>query len=117
MEEVQQNQGRRGKFVFWSYALGTLLLAVSYAYLFIVINTPIPGSLTPLGESVGSLGSWHWLSISFVLTAVFHYFWFKRVASVLSRYRPRLALIGLHVLGAAGGRTFHGLRCCYAATI
>ena len=52
------------------------------------------------GRELFSL-SFHWLSISLVVAAVLHYFWFRRVAPELGGYWI-LALIGIHVLAVLG---------------
>jgi hypothetical protein len=103
MKAVQQDQESRTNFILgWSWALG-ISLAASYAYLLLLGFASIPDALPHDYDSVASLGSWHRLSLTLVAAAVLHYFWTKRVAPALSRYRPRRALIAIHVLGAMGG--------------
>jgi hypothetical protein len=83
----------RSRITVWSVALGASLV-VAYLYLILLF------SALSSGRELFSL-SFHWLSISLVVAAVLHYFWFRRVAPELGGYRI-LALIGIHVLGVLG---------------
>jgi hypothetical protein len=89
----EQETKVRSKLTVWSVALGASLV-VAYYYLLLLL-----GALSS-GRELFSL-SFHWLSISLVVAAVLHYFWFWRVAPELGGYRV-LALIGIHVLGVLG---------------
>jgi hypothetical protein len=86
VNEAQETQVRR-RITVWSLALGASLV-VPYFYLLLLLA----------GLSNSRV---HWLSLSLVVAAVFHYFWFRRAAPELGRYRI-LALIGIHVLGILG---------------
>ena len=92
MNEEQETKVR-SKLTVWSVALGASLV-VAYLYLILLL------SALSSGRELFSL-SFHWLSISLVVAAVLHYFWFRRVAPELGGYRF-LALIGIHVLGILG---------------
>ena len=69
-------------------------MVVAYFYLILLL------SALSSGRDLLSL-SFHWLSISLVVAAVLHYFWFRRVAPELGGYWI-LAVIGIHVLGFLG---------------
>jgi hypothetical protein len=69
-------------------------LVVAYFYLILLL------SALSSGRDLFSLW-FHWLSISLVVAAVLHYFWFRRVVPDLGRYWF-LAVIGIHVLGFLG---------------
>ncbi len=92
MNEEQETRVR-SKLTIWSVALGAFLV-VAYYYLLLLL------SALSSGRELFSL-SFHWLSISLVVAAVLHYFWFRRVAPELGGYRI-LAFIGIHVLGFLG---------------
>ncbi len=92
MNEAQETKVR-SKLTVWSVALGASLV-VAYFYLLLLL------SALSSGRDLLSL-SFHWLSITLVVAAVLHYFWFRRVASELGGYWI-LALIGIHVLGVLG---------------
>ncbi len=92
MNETQETKVR-ARITVWSNALGASLV-VAYVYLILLL------SALSSGRDLFSL-SFHWLSISLVVAAVLHYFWFRRVAPELGRYWT-LALIGIHVLGFLG---------------
>jgi hypothetical protein len=83
----------RSKLTVWSVALGASLV-VAYFYLLLLL------SALSSGRNLLSL-SFHWLSITLVVAAVLHYFWFRRVAPELGGYWI-LALLGIHVLGVLG---------------
>jgi hypothetical protein len=89
----EQETEIRSRLTIWSVALGAFLV-VAYYYLLLLL------SALSSGRDLLSL-SFHWLSISLVVAAVLHYFWFRRVAPELGGYRI-LALIGIHVLGVLG---------------
>jgi hypothetical protein len=89
----EQETKVRSRITVWSVALGASLM-VAYFYLILLL------SALSSGRQLFSL-SFHWLSISLVVAAVLHYFWFRRVAPELGGYRV-LALIGIHVLGVLG---------------
>jgi hypothetical protein len=88
VNEVQETKVR-ARIAVWSVALGASL-AVAYFYLFLLL------SALSSDRELFSL-SFHWLSISLVVSAVLHYFWFRRIAPELGRYRI-LAFIGIHVV-------------------
>jgi hypothetical protein len=88
VNEAQETQGRR-RITAWSVALWASVV-VPYFYLLLL--------LAGISNSESRV---HWLSLSLVVAAVLHYFWFRRVATELERYRI-LALIGIHVLGFLG---------------
>ena len=88
MNEAQETKVRR-RIAAWSIALWASLV-VPYFYLLLLL-----GGLSKSESRV------HWLSLSLVVAAVLHYFWFRRAAPELGRYRM-LALIGIHVLGFLG---------------
>ncbi len=92
MNEAQETRVR-SRITGWSVALGASLV-VAYFYLILLL------SALSSGRELFSL-SFHWLSISLVVAAVLHYFWFRRVAPELGGYWT-LALIGIHVLGFLG---------------
>ncbi len=69
-------------------------LVVAYVYLILLLS-----ALSSGGDLVSL--SFHWLSISLVVAAVLHYFWFRRVAPDLGGYWI-LAVVGIHVLGFLG---------------
>jgi hypothetical protein len=89
VNEAQETKVR-SKLTGWSVALGASLI-VAYFYLLLLL------SALSSGRDLFSL-SFHWLSISLVVAAMLHYFWFRRIAPELVGYRI-LALIGIHVLG------------------
>jgi hypothetical protein len=88
VNEVQETKVR-AKIAVWSVALGGSLVA-AYLYLILLL------SALSSGRELFSL-SFHWLSVSLVVAAVLHYFWFRRVAPELGGYRI-LAFIGIHVV-------------------
>ena len=88
MNEARETDMRK-RITAWSGALWASLV-VPYFYLFLL--------LAGLSNSDSRV---HWLSLSLVVAAVLHYFWFRHVAAELGRYRM-LALIGIHVLGVLG---------------
>jgi hypothetical protein len=92
VNEAQETRVR-SKLTVWSVALGASLI-VAYFYLLLLL------SALSSGRELSSL-SFHWLSISLVVAAVLHYFWFRRVAPELGGYRI-LGLTGIHVLGVLG---------------
>ena len=92
MNEAQETRVR-SRITGWSVALGASLV-VAYFYLLLLL------SALSSGRDLFSL-SFHWLSISLVVAAVLHYFWFRRVAPELGGYWI-LAVIGIHVLGFLG---------------
>ncbi len=92
MNEAQETKVR-SKLTVWSVALGASLI-VAYFYLLLLL------SALSSGRNLLSL-SFHWLSITLVVAAVLHYFWFRRVAPELGGYWI-LALLGIHVLGVLG---------------
>jgi hypothetical protein len=92
VNEAQETKVR-SRITVWSVALGASLV-VAYFYLLLLL------SALSSGRDLFSL-SFHWLSISLVVAAVLHYFWFRRVAPELGGYRF-LAVIGIHVLGVLG---------------
>ena len=92
MNEAQETRVR-SRLTVWSVALGASLV-VAYFYLILLL------SALSSGRDLFSL-SFHWLSISLVVAAVLHYFWFRRVAPELGGYWI-LAVIGIHVLGFLG---------------
>jgi hypothetical protein len=85
----EQETKVRSRLTGWSVALGASLV-VAYVYLLLLL------SALSSGRDLLSL-SFHWLSISLVVAAVLHYFWFRRVAPELGGYRV-LAFIGIHVV-------------------
>jgi hypothetical protein len=87
VNEAQETQVRR-RITGWSVALGASLV-VPYFYLLLLLG------------GLSSNSRIHWLSLSLVVAVLFHYFWLRRVAPELGRYRI-LALIGIHVLGILG---------------
>jgi hypothetical protein len=93
VSEAQDESKVRSRITVWSLALGASL-AVAYFYLLLLV------SALSSGRDLFSL-SFHWLSVSLVVAAVIHYFWFRRVAPELGRYRI-LAVAGIHVLGVLG---------------
>ncbi len=92
MNETQETK-IRSRITGWSGALWASLV-VAYVYLILLLSALSSGS------DLFSL-SFHWLSISLVVAAVLHYFWFRRVAPDLGGYWI-LAVIGIHVLGFLG---------------
>jgi hypothetical protein len=92
VNEAQETKVR-SKLTVWSVALGASLV-VAYFYLLLLL------SALSSGRNLLSL-SFHWLSITLVVAAVLHYFWFRRVAPELGGYWI-LALLGIHVLGVLG---------------
>ena len=88
MNEARETEARR-RITAWSVALWASLV-VPYFYLLLL-----------LAGISNSESRFHWLSLSLVVAAMLHYFWFRRVAPELGRYRM-LALIGIHVLGLLG---------------
>ena len=88
MNEAQETKVRR-IIAAWSIALWASLV-VPYFYLLLL-----------LGGISNSESRVHWLSLSLVVAAVLHYFWFRRVGPELGRYKI-LALISIHVLGFLG---------------
>jgi hypothetical protein len=92
VNEAQETRVR-SRLTVWSVALGASLV-VAYFYLILLL------SALSSGRDLFSL-SFHWLSISLVVAAVLHYFWFRRVAPELGGYWI-LAVIGIHVLGFLG---------------
>jgi hypothetical protein len=92
VNEAQETRVR-SRITGWSVALGASLV-VAYFYLILLL------SALSSGRELFSL-SFQWLSISLVVAAVLHYFWFRRVAPELGRYWI-LAVIGIHVLGFLG---------------
>jgi hypothetical protein len=92
VNEAQETRVR-SRITGWSVALGASLV-VAYFYLILLL------SALSSGRELFSL-SFHWLSISLVVAAVLHYFWFRRVAPELGGYWI-LAVIGIHVLGFLG---------------
>ena len=79
----------RSRITVWSGALWASLV-VPYFYLLLLL------SALSNGRELFSL-SFHWLSVSLVVAAVLHYFWFRRVALELGCYRI-LAFIDIHVV-------------------
>jgi hypothetical protein len=92
VNEAQETRVR-SRITGWSVALGASLV-VAYFYLILLL------SALSSGRELFSL-SFQWLSISLVVAAVLHYFWFRRVAPELGGYWI-LAVIGIHVLGFLG---------------
>ncbi len=88
MNEAQETT-LRWRIAAWSVALWASLV-LPYFYLLLL-----------LGGLSNSESRVHWLSLTLVVAAVLHYFWFRRVGPELGRYRI-LALIGIHVLGVLG---------------
>ena len=91
MNEAQETTLRR-RITAWSVALGASLV-VPYFYLLLLL--PLLGGFSPSDSRV------HWLSLSLVVAAVLHYFWFRHVAPELGRCRM-LAFIGIHVVAIVG---------------
>jgi hypothetical protein len=89
----EQETAIRSKLSIWSVALGAFL-TVAYYYLLLLL------SALSSGRDLFSL-SFQWLSISLVVAAVLHYFWFRRVTPELGGYWT-LALLGIHVLAVLG---------------
>jgi len=83
---VNEAQVRR-RITVWSVVLGASVV-VPYCYLLLLLG----------GLSNSRV---HWLSLSLVVAALLHYFWFRRAAPELGRYWI-IALIGIHVLGVLG---------------
>ncbi len=88
MNEARETEVRR-RITAWSVALWASSV-VPYFYVLLL--------LAGISNSESRV---HWLSLSLVVAAVLHYFWFEHVAPELGRYKM-LALIGIHVLGILG---------------